>query len=75
MKQSNGKFYEDEYELALLDLLVEQGWEYTYGGKIHRHNRDVLLLDDLTSYLNRRYPDLTAQDIEEISNKLRHVSK
>lgn len=74
MKQSNGKFYEDEYELALLDLLVEQGWEYTYGGKIHRHNRDVLLLDDLTSYLNRRYPDLTAQDIEEISNKLRHVS-
>lgn len=69
----NGKFYESEYEEALIDLLVGQGWQYTYGGKIHRNNKEVLLLEDLTAYLQNRYPDLTANDIEELTNKLRHV--
>ena len=69
-----GKYYESDYEEALIDLLKEQGWEYTFGGDIHRNNREVLLNDDLKTYLQKRYNELTNSDIEEIINKLRHTS-
>jgi type I restriction enzyme R subunit len=69
-----GKYYESDYEEALIDLLVQQGWEYTHGGSIARNNREVLLVNDLTEYLKQRYTDLEASDIEEIINLLRHVS-
>lgn len=69
-----GKYYESDYEEALIDLLVQQGWKYTHGGSIARNNREVLLVDDLTEYLQQRYTDLQASDIEEIINRLRHVS-
>ena len=29
-----GKFYESEYEKALIDLLQAEGWQYTNGGNI-----------------------------------------
>lgn len=70
----NGKYYESDYEEALIDLLVQQDWEYTHGGSISRNNREVLLVDDLTQYLQQRYIDLQASDIEEIINRLRHMS-
>lgn len=69
-----GKYYESDYEEALIDLLVQHGWEYTHGGSMSRNNREVLLVDDLTQYLQQRYTDLQASDIEEIINRLRHVS-
>ena len=69
----NGKYYESDYEEALIDLLVQQGWEFTSGKSISRNNREVLLTDDLTNYLQQRYTDLQASDIEEIINRLRHV--
>ncbi len=69
-----GKFYESDYEEALIDLLERQGWTYTFGGEIARNNREVLLLDDLKAYLKKRYADLMDSDIEEITNHLRHTS-
>jgi type I restriction enzyme R subunit len=69
-----GKYYESDYEEALIDLLVQQGWEYTHGGSIARNNREVLLVNDLTDYLQQRYADLQSIDIEEIINRLRYVS-
>lgn len=69
-----GKYYESDYEEALIDLLVQQGWAYKHGGSIARNNRETLLVDDLTHYLQQRYADLKASDIEEIINRLRHVS-
>lgn len=69
-----GKYYESDYEEAIIDLLVQQGWEYTHGGSIARNNREVLLVNDLTEYLQQRYTDLQASDIEELINRLRHVS-
>lgn len=69
-----GKFYESEYEEALIDLLKEQGWEYTCGENIPRNNREVLLTDDLKEYLQSRYAELTTNDLEEVINHLRHVS-
>ena len=69
-----GKYYESDYEEALIDLLVHKGWKYTYGGSISRNNREVLLVDDLIQYLQQRYTELQVNDIEEIINRLRHVS-
>jgi len=71
-----GKFFESDYEEALIDLLVQQGWEYTNGGNesISRKNREVLLVKDLKFYLQQRYVDLQASDIEEIIDRLRHMS-
>lgn len=69
-----GKFYESDYEEALIDLLERQGWVYTFGGEIARNNREVLLTDDLTAYLKNRYTELIDSDIEEIINHLRHTS-
>ena len=56
-----GKYYESDYEEALIQLLEEQGWQYTYGGNISRNNRDVLLTDDLKAYLQSRYSELTSE--------------
>lgn len=69
-----GKFYESEYEEALIDLLQQQGWQYTGGTQMQRNNREVLLTDDMREYLLCRYPDLTQEDIDEIINHLRHTS-
>ena len=69
-----GKYYESDYEEALIDLLEQQGWEYTHGGSISRNNREVLLVNDLTEYLKQRYAELQVSDVEEIINRLRHVS-
>jgi type I restriction enzyme R subunit len=70
----SGKYFESDYEEALIDLLIQQGWEYTYGGSISRNNREVLLVDDLNQYLQQRYTDLQESDMEEIVNRLRYVS-
>jgi type I restriction enzyme R subunit len=69
-----GKYYESDYEEALIDLLVQQGWDYKYGGSISRNNKETLLINELTNYLQQRYADLQVIDIEDIVNRLRHVS-
>ncbi|MBU3821451.1 HsdR family type I site-specific deoxyribonuclease [Flavobacteriaceae bacterium XHP0103] len=69
-----GKFFESDYEEALIDLLEQQGWTYTYGGNIARNNREVLISDDLCTYLKKRYSELNDSDIEEIINHLRFTS-
>ncbi|MEY4273176.1 MAG: hypothetical protein RL638_124 [Bacteroidota bacterium] len=69
-----GKYFESDYEQALIDLFVQQGWEYTHGSDIARNNRETLLVNDLTEYLQVRYSDLHYGDLDEIINHLRHVS-
>ena len=67
------KFYESEYEEALIDLLQQEGWEYTHGGDIRRNNRDILISRDLRQYLQERYPALEANDLDEIISHLQHT--
>lgn len=69
-----GRFYESEYEEALIDLLQDEGWQYTNGKTIHRPAREPLLIDELKQYLSDNYPGLTPQDLDNIVNHLRHVS-
>ena len=73
MTNTNMKFYESDYEEALIDLLQEQEWEYSYGGELHRSNKESLIIDDLKDYLLSRYPTLDETDIENITNNLRHT--
>lgn len=67
------KFYESDYEEALIALLQEAGWIYTPGKKLNRPNSEVLLRDDLYTYFRRVYPTLTESEIEEQIQRLRHV--
>ena len=39
----SGKYFESDYEEALIDLLIQQGWEYTYGGGISRNSEKCYL--------------------------------
>ncbi len=67
------KFYESEYEEALIDLLTEVGWDYTHGSELHRTNRDMLLMDDLRSFLEEQHTDLESEDVTGIIDHLRHT--
>lgn len=72
-KNDNMKFYESEYEEALIDLLTAQGWSHTHGSTLHRNNREVIIRDDLCNYLRRQYSELEEHDIDEVVNHLRYV--
>ena len=52
---ANFKYYENDYELAVLELLENCGWEYQCGYDIHREKNDIILLDDFQEYLGRKY--------------------
>lgn len=67
------KFYESEYEEALIALLKQEGWNYTHGGTIQRNNRDILITEDLHQYLQERYPALETYDLAEITSHLQHT--
>ncbi len=66
------KFYESEYEETLIDLLSKVGWSYTHGSKLHRTNREILLMDDLRGFLHEQYAELEDDDISAIIDHLRH---
>jgi len=68
-------FTEEVLEKAIIDLFVKQGYEYTFGPDIHRKTRDILHLDDLKSFLNRKYDNsLTENEIQKVVNELSFVS-
>ena len=68
------KFYESDYEAALIALLQEVGWNYTHGSKLHRHNDELLLTEDLSGFLLSRYPELEPDDVTNVIDHLRHAS-
>ncbi len=66
-----GLFYESDFEEALVDLLKDQGWEYTHGNEIHRNNREIIIENDLKGYLE--HLSLNDSEISDIIEKLKHV--
>ena len=71
-----GKFTEAELEQAIIELFTAQEYTYVHGESIHRKYEDVLLLDDLRSFLTTRYAaeDLSDLEIQRIINKLNHIN-
>lgn len=71
-----GKFTEAELEQAIIELFTVQGYTYVHGKNIHRQYEDILLLDDLRSFLTARYAaeNLSDVEIQKIINKLNLIN-
>lgn len=71
-----GKFTEAELEQAIIELFLRQGYSHVYGENIHRRYEDILLLDDLRSFLTARYAaeNLSDVEIQKIINKLKLIN-
>ena len=67
-----GKFTEDELEHAIIELFEKQEYIYVPGENIHRQYEDILLVDDLRSFLSARYAKsgLSEVEMQKIINKL-----
>ncbi|HBN62531.1 MAG TPA: type I restriction endonuclease, partial [Porphyromonadaceae bacterium] len=72
----NGKYYESEYEKAVVELLQAEGWNYTHGEELpNRRVDEALIEDDLRTFINFRYTDreLSEDEISAIIARLRNV--
>ena len=69
------KFTENQLEQAIIELFKEQGYDYQNGEYIHRHYEDVLLEDDLKSFLANQYSEanLTPSELQTCINKIKYV--
>lgn len=67
-----GKFIEDELEQAIITLFEEQDYTYVRGEDIHRKYEEILLLDDLKSFISDRYrsANLSDAEMQKIINRL-----
>ncbi len=72
----HGKFTEAELEKAIIELFEQQGYDYVQGKAIHRKYDDILLLEDLKTYISSRYESESVSDTEmqKIINKIALVS-
>ena len=68
----NGRFVESDFENALISFLENEGWQYLYGDSIPRPNRkEVLYMDDLLQFLEKKNPELEDSDIRQIADNIR----
>ena len=74
LKTSNGRFCESDYENAFITFLENEGWTYLPADKINRvYGRDVLNTDILENFVGNTNPDLTKDEVKQISDKVRLV--
>jgi len=68
-----GQFNESELEEAIISLFREQGYDHVQSEIIHRRFEEILLIDDLKSYLSAHYPDLADSEIKKIIGRLENI--
>ncbi|HMM20669.1 MAG TPA: HsdR family type I site-specific deoxyribonuclease [Selenomonadales bacterium] len=68
-----GQFTEAELESAIISLFSEQEYDYILGETIHRGFEEILLRDDLRSFLSVHYPGLTAAEVEKVIGRLENI--
>lgn len=56
-------FGEDGLEHAFIEEFKARGYEHVKGETIQRDRREVILFDDLQTYLRRKYPDITDGEV------------
>ena len=66
-------FTEDSFELALIELFKELGYNYTYGPEIDRDLQEPLLLDCVYDSLCRINPTLPSTAIEEAIKSIKRL--
>ncbi len=66
------KFTEAQLEAAILELLGAEGYPHVLGEAIERTPQEVLIKEDLRSFLAKRYAGdgITAQEINAVVKKL-----
>ncbi|MFV0142563.1 type I restriction endonuclease subunit R [Empedobacter falsenii] len=65
------KYTESQLEQAFISLLETEGYHYINGKELTRtSNQEVLLKEDLRSFLFNSYPDLEEVEIETLINEL-----
>ncbi len=65
------KYTEAQLEQAFISLLETEGYHYINGKELDRSsNQDVLLREDLRTFLLKRYPDLEEIELESLVNEL-----
>lgn len=67
------KFYESELEKAVVELLLQEGFEHCLGRELKRSEKEVLLQEDLRAYLSAQYADLTPSEVNKIISQLELV--
>lgn len=73
-KEYKGHYFESEYEYAFIKLLEAESWNYTYGKQINRESkREVLIPDDLKSFISTSSPELTEREVIKIFDNIRLV--
>ena len=73
LNEYNGHYCESQYEYAFIDFLEQEGWTYTAGNTINRRKSDVLLQEDLISFIKKTEPTFIDDDIQKIYDSLRLV--
>ncbi|MFZ4263794.1 hypothetical protein ACFRAE_17290 [Sphingobacterium sp. HJSM2_6] len=64
------KYTEEQLEQAFSSLLETEGYPYIHGKDVVRSsNQEVLLKDDLRSFLVKRYEDLEEIELESLNIK------
>ncbi|NLO38890.1 MAG: type I restriction endonuclease subunit R [Ruminiclostridium sp.] len=66
-------FTEAELEAAIIDLYQKQDYDYVLGETIHRGFEEILLKEDLRSYLYAHYPDLTVAETEKVISRIENI--
>lgn len=66
------KFTEAQLELAIIELLSQEGIPHVHGASIQRDASEVLILDDLKQFLQKKYNEenLTEQEANNIIRQL-----
>lgn len=59
-------FNEHALEMGIMELFEGEGYTYSSGDTLQKEASDVLLRDDLRSYLRNQYPDLSEMEIERV---------
>ena len=67
-----GQFTEAQLEAAIIEIFQQQDYIYVHGEKIHRQYEEILLEDDLRSFLQERYAHegLSETETQKIINQL-----
>ncbi len=74
LQEFNGHYCESQYEYAFIAFLEAEGWQYLPGNSMPRvTKKDVLYTDDLEEFLNNTNPDLTNEELSQISDNVRLV--
>lgn len=70
-----GKIYESEYEQGVVELLQQNGWQFTPGKTMMRMLTEPLLQGDLRAYLTRHYASraLSEDDLAGIVGRIRNI--